>query len=267
MHYCAINGVESQLITSNDRGLAYGDGLFTTGLVQQNKLLNFDEHLQRLLLGSKRLGITAPSKSTLISYIDQAIANIDKGVVKIIITSGSSGRGYARSLESKSNCIVMVSDFPEHYETLTETGIKLGISNQKIGINPMLSGLKHLNRLEQVLLRAELEERDEDDLVVLNIEDKVIEATSANLFYCIEGKWFTPKIEGSGVKGLMRQNILNKFDNIIVQQTYLDHLNSAQAMFICNSVAGIIPVHTYENRPLSMELVLAVKEACNESNG
>lgn len=264
MQYCAVNGKVSQGITANDRGLAYGDGLFTTALVDHGEVINLDAHLQRLLLGCDQLGITPPLKSELITYINKGIVSVDKSVLKIMVTAGCSGRGYARSATSTPTCIVTVSAFPTHYNVLAEQGINLGISNKKMGINPMLSGLKHLNRLEQVLIKSELEQRSEDDLVVLNINDEVIEASSANLFYCIDDKWYTPLIDGSGVNGLMRQQLLKTFTDIVIQKTDVSHLQCAQALFICNSVAGIIPVHTYDNKPLSMDLVFQLRKVFNE---
>ena len=152
----------------------------------------------------------------------------------------------------------MVFDYPEHYNGLAQSGISLGLSKQNIAISPMLACIKHLNRLEQVLLRRELDNRMEDDLVVMNTDEQVVEATSANLFYWLNGKLCTPDVSISGVDGLMRQFIMANYykdykREVSVLETTLVQLDQASAMFTCNSVTGVMPVRSFDNRLLNLE--------------
>ena len=178
-----------------------------------------------------------------------------------MITAGSGGRGYSRLglSESATNIILMISDFPSHYESLAQEGIIVGDSKQQISTSSMLGGIKHLNRLEQVLLRTELDERSEDDLIVMNCQGNVIEATSSNMFYWQNEQLCTPEITTSGVDGLIRQAIITKKPDVKVCQTSLENLNDAQAMFISNALMGIIPIKTYNNRQLDIDLVLELQ--------
>lgn len=254
MKFCLVNGIQQNQIDIENRGLAYGDGLFTTAKVIDGKIQYLSSHVQRLIFGCKRLGIFAPNKVELTEQLSQVTKQYKLAVLKVIITASSGGRGYARSNALKNDIIIMVLDYPKHYDELAIKGITLGLSKQKIGINPMLSGLKHLNRLEQVLLRQELTNTMDDDLVVTNLNDEVIEATSANLFFWLDDKLYTPDVTSSGVNGIMRQTILQQYPDTLIKNISLVDLASSQAMFICNCVMGIMPVKNYNGQNLSIML-------------
>ncbi|WP_019027890.1 aminodeoxychorismate lyase [Colwellia piezophila] len=257
MKYCSVNGIEQKNIDITDRGLAYGDGIFTTAKIVNGKVLLLDKHLARLNLGCQALAIKAP----LMALLTQQIAVVAKlyplAVLKVIITAGSGGRGYSRVglNDNATNVIIMVSDFPSHYASLVKQGINLGDSKQQISTSPMLAGIKHLNRLEQVLLRAELDDRLEDDLIVANSAGDVIEVTSSNLFYWLDGQLCSPDLSMSGVNGIIRQLLLEKYPQIKVRKTKFSDLKHTKAMFICNSLMGIMPVKTYNNRILTIDAV------------
>jgi len=265
MKFCLVNGIEQNHINIENRGLAYGDGLFTTAKIINGKIQYLPSHVQRLLSGCKKLAICAPNQIELTEQLSQVAKQYNLAVLKVIITASSGGRGYARSVELKSDIIIMVHDYPMHYEDLAIEGITLGNSKQQMGINPMLSGLKHLNRLEQVLLRQELVKTKEDDLVVTNINDEVIEATSANLFLWLNDKLCTPDITSSGVNGIMRQTVLQNYSDTLIKKVTLTELASSPAMFICNCVMGIMPVKNYNGKNLSMTLPQTVRNKLNQN--
>ena len=264
MKLCLVNGVQQNSIGIENRGLAYGDGLFTTAKIINGQVQYLSLHVQRLLLGCEKLALIAPNKIELFEQLRQVAKPYDLAVLKVIITASSGGRGYARSENPVNNLIIMVHDYPKHYDELAIEGITLGNSKQQIGINPMLNGLKHLNRLEQVLLRQELSHTKVDDLVVTNINDEVIEATSANLFFWLDGKLCTPDITSSGVNGIMRQIIMQKHSDTITKKVTFTELSNASAMFICNCVMGVMPVKNYNGRPLSITLRKRIRNVVNQ---
>lgn len=265
MLYCAVNGVENNQLSITDKGLAYGDGLFTTAKIQQGQVEMLDAHIHRLYSGSELLGVQLIDKKVLEAQLKAIAKNYQLAVLKVLVTSGCGGRGYARSKGESATIIVTVHEFPTHYMALSESGINLGISEQKLGVNPMLCGIKHLNRLEQVLIRAELDKRDEDDLVVCNIYNHVIEASSANLFWFKHNTLHTPLIGESGVAGLMRATILSLYPDTKIQQTSLQDLQQAEAMFLCNSVMGIMPVKCYHHQQMSLEPVKNIQYQVDRS--
>lgn len=255
MKYCSINGIQQSSIELTDRGFSYGDGLFTTAKIVDGNVVFLSRHIDRLLKGCTQLHIAHPSQQHLIKQIQCVAKNYTLAVLKVIITSGSGGRGYSRIglNENATNTIIIISDFPKHYKTQVQLGISLGDSKQRISISPMLSGLKHLNRLEQVLLRRELDERIEDDLVAINCHEHVVEATSANLFYWLNDQLCTPDLLMSGVNGIIRQIILELHPNVKICKTQREDLSQAKSMFICNSLMGIMPIKTYNNRQLAID--------------
>jgi 4-amino-4-deoxychorismate lyase len=258
MKLCLVNGIQQNHIDIESRGLAYGDGIFTTAKISHGKVEYLNQHIERLTVGCEKLGISAPSANELTSQLISIAKNYTLAVLKVIISARSGGRGYARALNNPHDVIIMIHDFPTHYEAHARTGITLGLSNQQIGINPMLGGLKHLNRLEQVLLRQELLVSDVDDLLVTNINNEVIEATSANVFFFLNEQLYTPDVSQSGVNGIMRQAILKCYPNTIIKVVSLDDIRQAQAIFACNCVMGVIPIANFNKKALSLELPLEI---------
>ncbi len=258
MKLCLVNGIQQHHIDIESRGLAYGDGLFTTAKVINGKVAYLTQHVERLTSGCEKLGITPPSPNELTLQLAAIAKNYPLAVLKVIIAASSGGRGYARSSSNHHDLIIMIHDYPTHYDDLIHTGINLGLSKQQIGINPMLGGLKHLNRLEQVLLRQELSLSDVDDLLVTNINDNVIEATSANVFFCLNDTLYTPDVSQSGVNGIMRQTILRHYPETIIKAISLEEIAQAQAMLVCNCVMGVIPVNNYNGQVLSLALPLEI---------
>ena len=247
MKYCLVNGKPQHQIDIENRGLAYGDGLFTTAKIVNGHIQFLSAHITRLLMGCKTLGMVPPVQNELAKQLTTVAANYSSAVLKVIITAQSGGRGYARATSNDHDLIIMVHDYPSHYDDMANTGINLGLSQQQIGLNPMLAGLKHLNRLEQVLLRAELSSRSEDDLLVTNLHNEIIEATSANVFFMIDGQLQTPDVSQSGVNGIMRQVILSQYPNTLVKSLTLNE-------FTLNPQLGFISL----NRRLNDGEVLAV---------
>ncbi len=266
MKRCLVNDKEQKQISIANRGLAYGDGLFTTAKIVDGQIEYLSSHIQRLFLGCENLGLTSLNTADLTEKLIGIAKPYSLAVLKVIVTAGSGGRGYARSTDSINDLIITVHDYPQHYDDLAINGITLGNSTQKLGINPMLSGLKHLNRLEQVLLRQELTDSPLDDLIVANVNDEVVEATSANLFFWLDGKLCTPEITHSGVNGIMRQLILKKYPDTIIRQFTFNELTKVSAMFICNCIMGVMPVKQYNDQCLSIALPQTVRDTVNQQH-
>ena len=264
MLYSSVNGQKTKTISLTDRGLSYGDGVFTTAKIVDGKVELLDLHIQRLQDSCQKLAIALPDFEKIEQELIDVAQHYQLAVIKVVISAGQGGRGYSRLGNSSANVIISVSNFPLHYEQWTKVGIEIGISEHRLGINPMLSGVKHLNRLEQVLIRAELDQRPEDDLLVLNIDDRVVETGCANIFWFVDDQLFTPEIKSSGVAGLMRYVILRSINDVQVVSVSISALSECNAMFICNSVMGIIPVVKFEQRKLSISPVLALRDTVHQ---
>ena len=249
-----INGVESNQIDAMDRGLAYGDGLFSTIKVQYGEVQLWAYHLQRLQLGTEKLYFPVIDWSQLtqeVTDVAQSIADLKESVIKIIITRGSGGRGYsAEGCESPLR-IISTSAYPEFYHQWQQQGIKLIQCESQLASNKQLAGLKTLNRLEQVLIKQELQRKQALEGIVCDNQGYVIETCSANLFIYLDNEWKTPKLDSSGVAGVMRRHImtlaLKAGINIIEEQIHIDRMSQAQAICLSNALMGIVPVNQYQH--------------------
>ncbi|WP_286235732.1 aminodeoxychorismate lyase [Thalassotalea sediminis] len=265
MLYCSLNGKSTEVIEISDRGLAYGDGVFTTAKIVNGIVTDLSLHLARLKHSCEVLTITAVDWNALTRELTTQAASLSLAVAKVIITAGSGGRGYSRIGANKPNVIVSLHDFPKHYLPWQKSGISLGKAKTQLGVNPLLAGIKHLNRLEQVLVRKELDESDWQDLIVCDIYGVVVETSCANIFWLKDKRIFTPKLDRAGVAGLLRNKILDQFPDIEIVQVDSSDLENTDGMIVCNSVMGCVPVKEYNGNalPLSLAVDFIGKLPCN----
>lgn len=245
-----IDGVETTTCLTSDRGLAYGDGVFETVRVIRGRLTLDSLHLARLEDGCKRLSIKfdlSAVKCQLMQFI--RLHNGQNGIIKIIITRGSQGRGY-NPYGAKSRCILQWFSLPVYAEKNYTEGVKLYPCKLQLGWQPALAGIKHLNRLEQVLARQEWQDEDYAEGLMTDFQGNIIECTMSNIFLVCDGVLMTPDLSHCGVAGVMRQWILNLSClpvKVKACNLSLNHLKNAKELFICNSIFGIWPVTAYRD--------------------
>ena len=260
MNFLSINGQSNGQLSIADRALNYGDGLFTTAKIINGNIELLAQHIERLKIGSEKLFIEPVDFNWLENHLLEVVKEYSLAVLKIVISAGVGGRGYSRQGITQANVFVSIHAFPEQHAKQKSQGIHIGIAETLLGINPQLAGIKHLNRLEQVLVRKELDARCEDDLLVFNINQQLIESSSANVFYQRDQQWYTPTLNDSGVNGIIRQQILNKIPNIIINNEKSKDLTNITAMFICNCVFGIVPVKRFNDTELDLSAVNEFQE-------
>ena len=240
---CLVDGEISDRVLATDRGLHYGDGLFETMAVIQGTPRFWQGHVDRLAAGCEQLGLPLTPQAVLLREVQTVSAGQRRCVVKIIVTRGTSGRGYAAETPARGNRVVCSWAWPQDPGHLVETGISMRVCSLRLGIQPALAGLKHLNRLEQVMARAEWQDPSIQEGLLLDAEDFVVSAISSNLFLVSGGRLLTPRLDRCGVRGVMRRAILNAFrDRCEQRRITLDMLPEADEVFVCNAVRGIFPV-------------------------
>ncbi|PQJ89625.1 aminodeoxychorismate lyase [Aliivibrio sifiae] len=247
-----VNGVESETLPINDRSTQYGDGFFTTMKVNNGEIRLWSFHFERLTSSSQRLGITPPNWKKIEKQVHTIAEKINNGGIKILISRGAGGRGY--SPKGCNNTQVIISDFqyPAHYKQWQEEGIELGVSAIKLGLSsPLLVGMKHLNRLEQVLIKDEISKTVYLDAIVLDLNNHVIETSIGNLFWVKDDRIFTPKLSFSGVEGVMKKHIgqLAKEFQLELEEVSaaLSELENADEVFITNALFEIVPINAIVN--------------------
>ena len=248
---CMINGIVADHLMISDRSIHYGDGLFETILCADNRLYYWQQHFQRLRTSAEKLKITCPDDRTLLEDIKELVSKNITGnccVIKIILSRGSGERGYRFSSSISANRIVLLSELDTSYSSILSNTLldgELFICDQQVSINESLAGLKHLNRLENVLARNEWNDRTSTfiDGLMLNADQQVIEGTMSNLFAIRDGQILTPGLERSGIRGVMREVIMELAakNELPLSETSLslETLLSMDELFITNSLIGM----------------------------
>ncbi len=239
---CLINGKPSPTLSVVDRGLAYGDGVFRTFIVKSGVPHHWELHYQKLLHDCRALGITCPKNDDLISDIQTLFTGGTDAVAKIIVTRGESSRGYAVPDGIQANRIVIKSAMANYPLSNQTQGVKLHLCELKLGLQAKLAGVKHLNRLENVLARMEWNDTNVADGLLLDSNDNVIECTMSNIFARYDNDLITPSLEECGVAGIARARIIEsakRFNlNIKIERFKLNKLMEAEEIIICNSLFG-----------------------------
>lgn len=251
----SINGqpqsIENQAVNLvDDRGLAYGHGLFETILFTESSIPLLERHLLRLIPDSHLLGIDIKSDD-IRYYLDKfleslACQSITSGVIKIIVTAGVGGQGYKMPDKIIPTLIFSYKQISENHN---KQDIDIRLCSHFIASGSALAGVKHLNRLDQVIARSEWSHNRYADGLMLSETGNIIEATSANIFVKNkEGQWITPNLNQSGVSGVMRGLLMDEIFpacglSVSVAVLNREELLSSQEIILCNSIRGIRIAH------------------------
>lgn len=224
-------------VDPRNRGLAYGDGLFETMRVHRGSVPLWPRHLARLRDGVRRLGLVLPSIDFIEARIADAIGGCGAGVLKLLLTRGEGGRGYAPPIDVPPTWLLSLHPLP----TSNPSGLRLHWCDTHLAGQPALAGIKHCNRLEQVLARAEVDRAGCDEGLMRDMAGTPICATSANLLVLRDGRWSTPRIDVCGVAGVLRGWLLDRGLAGLAEHSPAE-VESADALALCNAVRGILPV-------------------------
>ena len=240
------NGERVDALDAGDRGLAYGDGLYETMRASGGALPWWPQHRARLGHGAERLGLALPADALFNEALAAATMQAPDGVVKLIMTRGAGARGYAPPADATPTLLVSASAaLPPPLPAL-----HVGLLDLRLGVQPTLAGLKHLNRLEQVLGASEAQRRGFDDGLMADAEGWLTCSTRANLFAFVGGRWITPPLERAGVAGVTRALLLRDWPALSVAPLAASDLSNVDALFLANAVRGILAVRQCDGRAL-----------------
>ncbi len=247
-----INGRAGDAINVNDRGLQYGDGLFETIAIVHGKLRRLVLHLDRLETGCARLGIRCPPRELLISELTSFAGYESHAVLKLILTRGVSDRGYRPREGVEPTRIVSLHDWPNHPAHWRETGVAVRWCTATLAEQPLLAGIKHLNRLEQVLARREWSDPDIAEGLLCDTHGHVIGGTMTNIFLVHDNELSTPRLDSCGVAGTVRAAVLSLANEIgmhpFEKELTPNDVASAHEVFLTNALVGIWPVNRIDGR-------------------
>ncbi|QHJ10243.1 Aminodeoxychorismate lyase [Paraglaciecola mesophila] len=245
-----VNGSPATQLDIADRATQYGDGCFTTMLVKDGTVEYWQAHLTRLKTSCERLFIQFTAWDDLTSNVFAMAQQGSSCVLKVLISRGSGGRGYSPEGANQPIYIISEHPYPSHYDDWQASGIELNVSRVALAKQPLLAGIKHLNRLEQVLIKHELANDAFQDCIVLDTDGVIVESSVGNIFWYHDNVWYTPSLHFSGVEGVMRNHVVDYFsaNQITIHQCRetQEAIQSASEVFVCNSLMGIVPVSAIE---------------------
>ncbi|MEN9434879.1 MAG: aminodeoxychorismate lyase [Pseudomonadota bacterium] len=238
----------------DDRGLTYGDGVWETIAVKAGTPLLLDEHLERLAWGARTLQLQGLNLGTLKQQVLKKCqsTSIERAVLKLIITRGSGQRGYNPVGLNTPRIVIQINPAPIYPSTYYDQGIVVGLCKTRLAYQPLLAGFKHLNRLEQVLARAEFESTWQEGLV-LDYAGQVIEGTMSNVFiYTHDQVLITPDLSGCGIAGIMRAQVLKMAQGLgipcRIQPLLVQDVLNAHSVLMTNSLIGLWPVREFNQQ-------------------
>lgn len=254
-----IDGLIGSAIPADDRGFAYGDGVFRTLAMRNGRPEFWARHYARLAADCAALAIAPPSAEALRADLRIVAAQLPESAIRITVTRGSGGRGYAAEPTLRPRRVVAAGplpDYPDHYQT---HGVRVRYCDLRLAAQPRLAGVKHLNRLENVLARAEWHDPAIAEGLLLDAEDHVIAGTRSNLFIVEDNLLITPDLSRCGVAGVTRDLVMEAAQrhgmSCQVQTVDRQRLESADEVFLVNSLIGVWPVAAAESRTWSRHTV------------
>ncbi|MBY5991561.1 aminodeoxychorismate lyase [Ferrimonas balearica] len=241
-----LDGEPTEALPADDRGLALGDGHFTTMLVKQGRVVLWSLHQARLAKANARMGLTDPDWALLAQEIEAVASDQELAVLRLTLTRGSSGRGYQGQWGAQPRRLMTLSEFPHHYRQWQTQGIAAAVAHTRLATGGPLAGLKTLGRLEQVLLKREAEQRGLDELLVCDAQGNLVEATAGNLFLVTEQGVWTPALNRCGVAGVMRERVMATLTEMghPVRETDIPRstLKQVREAFVTNALMGVVPL-------------------------
>lgn len=241
-----INGQPGEQVSALDRGLAYGDGIYRTIEIKQGRPRLWAWQYQRLAADAARLKLPVPDEALLLDEISRLAAGVEQAVAKIVLTRGVGARGYAMPADAQSTRLVSVNPWAGYPPERARGGVSVRWCDTRLSCQPLLAGIKHLNRLENVLARSEWSDPAIHEGLMLDTRGLLVEATMSNV-YLLEGQQIiTPRLDQNGVQGMLR-------DWLFVHAPQLGYrleeaeilparLSTADAVFLSNSLIGLWPL-------------------------
>jgi len=237
-----------------ERGLQFGDGLFETIACRGGIPRFLTWHLERLSLGCERLRIDLPNMPQIRDEVRMLASSAQNSLVKIMLTRGvATARGYAPSGHEKPTRVTFRYAWPHENPSWTQDGVRVRVASLRVGENPALAGLKHLNRLEQILAR--LESNDGEESLLFGSSGRLVSGTMSNVFLVRDSRLLTPRLDSFGVSGIMRRVVLAEATLLGIEaeerDLRADDLAAASEVFLTNARIGIWPVREIDSRPLA----------------
>lgn len=247
-YYC-LNGqfIEKEKLSLGiSRAFKFGDGLFETVRLVNGQAQNFSDHIERLTEGMKFLKLQFDENfHQLIQLESEQLIRKNKqfkgGVLRIYVFRAGIGKYTPQS--NQLEYLIETEELSENNYSLNDLGLRIELAESTLITPSKFTQLKSLNALPYVMASIEKEERLFDDLLLLNDDQQLVEATSSNIFLVKKYELLTPPISSGCLNGVMRKRILQIASSVGLNSKEstisVDDLLEADEVFLTNSISGI----------------------------
>lgn len=225
------------------RALHYGDGVFRTVLYWRGEPLDWQSHCDKLVADCAALALDAPDSQRLREEVAAAAAGAESAVIKIIVAREAGGRGYRGASRLAERWVIAYP--PPVAGAEAREGIRVDLADVRLAAQPLLAGVKHLNRLEQVLASRDWPDGI-DERLLRDEQGQLICGTRSNLFCVVGDRLLTPALDRCGVAGIMRGRLIGlaraQGIDVLIAALTSEALARADEAFVCNAVIGLWPI-------------------------
>jgi 4-amino-4-deoxychorismate lyase len=248
-----VNGEPLSSVAATDRGLMYGDGVFRTLRLRAGRPLWWQAQLDKLADDCARLGLPCPDPEVWRADLARLAPGEADAVLKWVVTRGPGARGYRPPAAPAVTRLSLLSPAPP---VVTCDAVRARVCRLRLGHQPILAGVKHLNRLENVLARAEWEDPEIAEGLLLDQDGHLVSGTHSNVFLARGGRLHTPALRRCGVAGVARARLLDSARDLGIEVVlddglWLDDVLAADEVLLCNSLIGLWRVGRLDAREWS----------------
>lgn len=266
-----VDGKSGDHLSVIDRGLAYGDGVFRTMRAERGTIPFWVRHYRKLASDCAVLGIACPDEPLVRRELNEILRAEPDCILKVTVTRGLGGRGYAIPMHSTVTRIVASYPLPLMPSQHERSGVQVRWCQTRLSIQPRLAGVKHLNRLENVLARSEWNDAEIAEGLMLDTEAHVIAGTFCNLFLLEQGRLVTPGLSGCGIAGVQRERVFEAAARLgiacSVETISRARVCDSSQVLLVNSVIGLWWVSALDERRWQRCEHTAVLSQCLENLG
>ena len=271
-HEALINGVPADASVLQERAFQFGDGLFETIAVIDGRPCLWDGHLARLAEGCRRLKLPLPDSESLLQECRRLTTTKQRAVLKMFVTAGRSPRGYRRPTTLMSDRILYVSDWPG---ADADQPWRVRLCKHRLSSNPVLAQIKHLNRLDQVIARAEWNDPSIAEGLMLDQRGQVVSGSMSNLYLQFGDRLITPPIEDAGIAGVVRGLAIQigqqRGSPLSIEPCSVERVRAADALYLSNSLIGVRRIGWLEARAYAWQsaehpVMALTRERCHRAD-
>ena len=270
-----FNGViqDSDLqLTVSNRSFLYGDGVFETLKIVNNKILFFEDHYFRLMASMRIVRMEIPMTFTM-EYLEEQILKLVevlaiKDAARVRFTVFRNEGGFYLPNDNSISFVIQTSKLENKRYKIPKIQFEVDLYKDFIVPSQLLSTLKTANKITHVTASIFAKENQLDSTLLINETKNVIEAANGNLFMLMGNKLITPPISEGCLNGIMRKQIITlakQIDSVEVIEAAISpfDLQKADELFITNVIVGIQPITKYRKKEFEVRLANQLLEKLN----